>query len=100
MTAFVKTELPDAINTLERLAAYSLMALARCNPELKIIETAGLTQKAVDPTIFAADDGTIRYIGRISLELDTDYVTDTTQPLYMKVQELSVVALPVAYKQA
>ena len=100
MTTLNTTQVPTAINTLERLIAYACLAGARVNPDLKILEVAGTTQKAVETTITAADDGTIRLIARVSLELNADYVEDTTQPLYMKVKELSNTSLPSAYLQA
>lgn len=94
------TDIPSQINTLERLAMWSLMALRRVNPTLSIIEIANVpAEKAAQTALVQADDNTIRFIGRVSLEIPNDYADNSTEKLWTKAKELSNTALPEAYKQ-
>ena len=94
------TDIPSQINTLERLAMWSCMALRRVNPTLSVIEIANVPSERVAQTaIVQADDNTIRFIGRVSLEIPADYADDNSTKLWTKANELSNTALPEAYKQ-
>ena len=96
----VATDIPSDINTLERLAMWTLMALRRVNPTLSVIEIANVPSERVAQTaLVQADDNTIRFIGRVSLEIPNDYADDNTKKLWTKAKELSNTALPEAYKQ-
>ena len=96
----ITTDIPADINTLERLAMWACMALRRVNPTLSIIEIANQpAEKAVQTALVQADDNTIRFIGRVSLEIPQDYAEDNTKKLWIKPKELSNTALPEAYKQ-
>ena len=96
----IATDIPSDINTLERLTMWSCMALRRVNPTLSIIEIANQpAEKAVQTALVQADDNTIRFIGRVSLEIPNDYAEDNTKKLWTKAKELSNTALPEAYKQ-
>lgn len=96
----LSTDIPEDINTLERLAMWACMALRRTNPTLSIIEIANQpAEKAVQTALVQADDNTIRFIGRVSLELPADYAEDNSTKLWTKAKELSNTALPEAYKQ-
>jgi hypothetical protein len=100
MSTLNTTQIPTGINSVERLAAYSLLLLTRLNPDLKVIETSGSTVRVVESVIIPADDGSIRLVGRFSLPLDPDYITDTVQPLYMNIQDISNVTIPSDWLQA
>lgn len=94
------TDIPSSINTLERLAMWTIMALRRVNPTLSVIEIADVpSEKVVQTALVQADDNTIRFIGRVSLEIPADYADDNTQKLWIKPKEFSNTALPAAYKQ-
>ena len=94
------TDIPSQINTLERLTMWSIMALRRTNPTLSVLEiTNQPAEKAAQTALIQADDNTIRFIGRVSLEIPNDYADDSTTKLWTKVNELSNTALPAAYKQ-
>lgn len=94
------TDIPSQINTLERLATWSIMALRRTNPTLTVIEIANqISEKAAQTALVEADDNTIRFIGRVSIELPSDYAEDNTVKLWAKAKELSNTALPEAFKQ-
>ena len=96
----ITTDIPSSINTLERLAMWSLMALRRVNPTLSIIEIANQpAEKAAQTALVQADDNTIRFIGRVSLEIPNDYAEDNSVKLWIKAKELSNTALPESYKQ-
>ncbi|NJK51238.1 glucose-6-phosphate dehydrogenase [Candidatus Gracilibacteria bacterium] len=99
MSALTKAQIKNEINTAERLAAYAILLLSRCNPTLEYIEAENNTVRVVDVGIAAAADGSIRLIGRISIPLAPDYATNTSVPLYMHAQEISNVAVPAAYLQ-
>lgn len=99
MSALTKAQVPNGINTAERLCAYAMLVLSRVNPSLEYVEADNLTVRVVDVGIAQAADGSRRLIGRISIPLAVDYDTNTTQPLYMQVQEISNVVVPPAYIQ-
>ena len=100
MSSLTKTQVPNSINTAERLAAYALLVLSRVNPSLEYLEAENTTIRVVDVGIAQAADGTRRLIGRVSIPLADNYDTDLTTPLYMKANEISNVAVPTAYIQA
>ncbi len=94
------TDIPPQINTLERLAMWSIMALRRVNPTLAITEVADSSPEKVAQTALAqTDDGKIRFVGRVSLEMDPTYAEDNDTKLWTKALELSNTQLPDAFKQ-
>lgn len=98
-TINIATDIPTQINTLERLAMWSIMALRRTNPSLKVIEVADQTaEKVAQTAIVQSDDGKIRFIGRVSIEVNADYAEDNTAKLWTKALEFSNTVLPTAYK--
>jgi hypothetical protein len=98
-TIVLSTDIPSQINTLERLAMWSIMALRRTNPSLKVIEVADQTaEKVAQTAIVQADDGKIRFIGRVSIEINADYAEDNSAKLWTKALEFSNTVLPTAYK--
>lgn len=99
MTAITTSQIPTSVNSAERLAAYAALLLARMNPDLRILEVSGASQKAIEVTVFPADDGKYRLAVRISLELDADFATDITKAFYLKVKDLSNTPLPAGFTQ-
>ena len=96
----VTTEIPSQINTLERLAMWACMSLRRVNPTLAVIEIADQpSEKVVQTALVQADDGSIRFVGRVSIEITPDYAEDNTTKLWTKAMELSNTVLPVGFKQ-
>ena len=97
MTTIALTSIPPEINTVERLAAYSLLLLSRLNPTLAILEVLGEPEVRAAFTGIGDDSGgKKRLIGRISLELDADFST-STGALWLDVKELSNVSIPAQY---
>ena len=58
MTAINTSEIPAVVDSAEELVAYAAMLLARVNPDLRILEVPGGSQKAIEMTIISADEGT------------------------------------------
>ena len=99
-TLDISTDIPSNINTLERLAAWSIMALRRVNPTQKVLEVADTSPVQVaQAAIVQADDGSIRFFGRVSISVESDYAEDNVNKLWMKAEELSNTTLPEAFKQ-
>jgi hypothetical protein len=95
----ISTDIPTQINTLERLAMWSIMALRRTNPSLAVVEVADQTaEKVAQTAIVQADDGEIRFIGRVSIKVSADYAEDNSTKLWTKALEFSNTVLPAAYK--
>ena len=95
----ITTDIPSNINTLERLAAWAIMSLRRVNPTLRVIEVSEETPVQVaQAALVQADDGTIRFFGRVSIPVAADYAEDNTVKLWMKSEELSNTVLPEPFK--
>ena len=98
MTAFVPTDIPSNINTLEKLVAWGALALERCNPSLKVLEVRGADpQRVAATTTFTADDGSYRMIARLSFEIAQNYAENPAK-FWQNILEFDDVALPSAYK--
>lgn len=99
MTAFVKADLPDSINTVEKLAVWAETLLQHLNPELTVIEASGGLDRAVlsQPWfITASAPPTWRVISRSSIQL-----TSTWQrggKIWNFATELSATAIPSEFK--
>lgn len=92
------TDMPAAINTLERYLAHALLTLNNLYGNLTYQELPGaLLEKVSDLNIVTAADGTIRLIGRVSIPLDPTYVTGTGK-LWTFAQEFGEATIPAAYK--
>lgn len=100
MTALViSTDIPSNINTLEKLAAWSALALVRCNPTLKVLESPEAEpQRVAQAVLIRADDASHRLIVRLALTINDDYGSNSTIKFWQNAQEFSNVALPTAYK--
>lgn len=100
MTAFnPATDLPSQINTLERLTAWALHALATANPKASVLEALDRTEFAAQVGIVKAADGTERLLGRVSIEMDPLYRTDNSKKLWMHAREIEGSAqLPPGFK--
>lgn len=99
MTAFVTTDIPSSVNTLEKLAAWVGLALQRCNPNTTILEAQGLNPERVASAIlFKADDNSTRIGIRLSLEVDNGYAENPAK-FWTNIKELPQSAiLPAAFK--
>lgn len=94
----ISTDIPTNINTLEKLAAWVGLALARCNPSLKILENPNADpERAAQAVLIKADDGSYRLVIRLSLKIADNYA-EATQKFWFNTEELSGTALPAAFK--
>lgn len=95
----IATDIPSNINTLEKLAAWVGLALERCNPTLKILESPDATpQRVAEAVLIKADDATHRMIIRLTIPIVSDYASNSTVKFWQQALPLSDVALPTAYK--
>lgn len=99
MTAInITTDIPSNINTLEKLAAWVGLALTRCNPSLKVLESPDqFPQRAAESVLLKADDNTYRQIVRLVLPVSDDYAS-SNKKFWENIGEFSNVALPAAFK--
>lgn len=97
-TLVISSDIPTNINTLEKLAAWVGLALARTNPSLKILESPDASpQRAAEAVLLKADDNSYRLIVRVSIPIADAYAENTTK-FWTNATELSNTALPAAYK--
>lgn len=93
------TDMPAAINTLERYVAHGLVTLNNLFSALTYQELPGaLLERVIDMNIVTAADGTTRLIARVSLPLDRAYASSGTGKLWTFVQEYQEAAIPAAFK--
>lgn len=98
MTVITSASIPSSASaSLEKLAAWAMLALSRCNPDLDVLEVDGSATRAVDLGIIVDSTGTPRLVGRISLALAADYAENASTKLWAKAQDLSSVALPSGF---
>lgn len=99
MTALnISTDIPTNINSLEKLAAWVGLALARCNPSLKILENPNVaSERVAQAVLIKADDNSLRLVVRTSIPIADDYAANT-QKFWTNAQEFSNTALPAAFK--
>jgi hypothetical protein len=98
MTTITSGNIPaSASSSLERLGAWTLLALSRCNPDLDVLEETGTATRAVQVGIIVDDTGVPRLVGRISIALASNYAEDNTSKLWAKALELSTTALPTGF---
>lgn len=99
MTAITKAQIPNDCNSVEKLAAWALITLARLNPTLKILELDNESPiVASSVSILKASGGENRLLARFSLELNADYEV-SPEPIWELVKDLSNTAIPAGYFQ-
>lgn len=99
MTAFSKADLPDSINTVEKLAVWTDTLLQHLNAELTVIEAAGGTDRAVVSQpwfITAANPPTWRVISRSSIQIQNTW--QRGGKIWNFAQELSGATIPSEFK--
>lgn len=99
MTAIVpSTDIPSAINSVERLAAWVGLLLARINPTKAVLEDENDQIFTCIATIITAADGSNRLVLRLSIQLDPNYTSDRDKKLWMFAEDLSNTDIPVGFK--
>ncbi len=100
MTALnISTDIPTNINTLEKLAAWVGLALERCNPTAKLLESPDTEpQRVAQAVLIRADEGSHRLITRVSIPINDGYAEASTVKFWQNALEIGTTALPTAYK--
>jgi hypothetical protein len=100
MTAFTaSTDLPSAVNSLEKLAVWTGLVLGRVNPTLAILEDPGFAPERVCQTqIRRVDDGSERCIIRIAVPMDETYKSDISRKLWTFASDISNIVIPTGFK--
>lgn len=93
----ISTSIPTNINTLERSLAWAGLLYSVVNPTLSVLETANNPQKVAQAQIFEAADNTYRLLVRATIPLDSAFISDRSQKLWMFGQETSNTAIPAAF---
>jgi hypothetical protein len=100
MTVFASsTDLPSAINSLEKLAMWVGLLMTRINPTIAILEDPGYApERMCQAQIRRCDDGKEYCIVRISIPLDEAYKSDITRKLWTFASDISNVSIPTGFK--
>jgi hypothetical protein len=99
MSAFSPSDLPDSINTVEKLHIWSCMVLQHLNPELTVIEVNGALDRAMlsQPWFITATNPPVwRNISRSSIQLNSNW--QRGGKLWTYAQELSSATIPGEFK--
>ena len=95
------TDFPPAVDTVEKALAHLIFLVGDLYGSVVYQELPGaLMERVADVNIIKAADGTTRAIGRVSIPLDTAYITATSQKLWTFAEGLTAdaVTVPAAYK--
>jgi hypothetical protein len=94
MTTLNLAQIPSAINTVEKLAAWCGLVLANVNPGLTAIEGVGYTERVAQAGVFyVAAANKYRLLIRESIEVSPDYLAGGTK-LWTQAQSISDAAIP------
>lgn len=97
MTGFATSNLPTNVNTVEKLAAWTGLVLARINPTLAVLESdTNGPQKVAQVAFFQASDGSMRLTIRLSVPIDPAYAS-FTKKFWENATDLSNTAIPAGY---
>lgn len=99
MTALTKADIPDSINTVEKLALWCETLLQHLNPDVTVIEASGGADRAVISQpwfITATNPPTWRVISRTSLAVSSTW--QRGGKIWNFAQELSSAAIPSEFK--
>lgn len=99
MTAInIATDIPSNIDTLEKLAAWSGLALANINAALVAVEGPSYTERVSQAGVFYVQaDNKYRVLVRHSIQMQPDYLAGGSK-LWTYATELSDTALPAIFK--
>ncbi|AFY31610.1 hypothetical protein [Calothrix sp. PCC 7507] len=98
MSSFTTTDIPSAINTVEKLHSWTGAILFNLNPTLVVIEGTGYTERAAQwGRFWVPADSKTRELIRVSLAVDPTYNNASGKP-WTFVQELSSTAIPANFK--
>lgn len=94
----IATDIPSQINTLEKLAVWSGLALANINPSLTAIEGQGYTERVSQAGVYYVQaDAKYRVLIRHSIQMSADYLAGGAK-LWTFAQDISNTAIPAIFK--
>lgn len=93
-----KSLIPDEINTVERLAGWCISILARTAVNLRYQEVEnGPMERVVTASPFTSGEDDFRLGFRGGLELNANYLSDKTKPLYMHIEPMVEASIPASF---
>lgn len=99
MTALnISTDIPSSINSLEKLAMWTGIALATINPSNRVLINANETGRQAEYTVYPGGDNEVYYSTRIIVRLAPDYSYNDSIRLWENAQDISNTALPAGLK--
>lgn len=97
MTAFIKTQLPDSIDSLEELAVWSICALSYINADATAIEGPGISERIAQAGIFYVEsDKKYRFLGRVSIQMSSEYLSGNNK-MWNYAQPLATTGIPAIF---
>ncbi|MGL4617914.1 MAG: glucose-6-phosphate dehydrogenase [Chroococcidiopsis sp.] len=100
MTVITAADIPSSATTsLEKLAAWVGLALARCNPTARLLEDPNtFPQRICETVMVRADDNSLRLVVRVSIPIADGYAENAAK-FWNNANEISNSAvLPAAFK--
>lgn len=91
-----QSQIPDNIDTVEKLAAWCIVLLQRMNPTQKALEAENYSDFVCQVGLVVDPTGVARFIGRLNLELAADYQT-SGKKFWENIKEISEIAIPAGY---
>lgn len=96
-TLNLATQIPSQINTLEKLHAWSGLALGYMYPTLKAIEGVGYEERVAQANVFyIAADNKYRLISRVSLQVSPDFLSGGSK-MWNYMMEVGNTAIPTTF---
>uniref|UniRef100_A0A832M257 Uncharacterized protein n=1 Tax=Oscillatoriales cyanobacterium SpSt-402 TaxID=2282168 RepID=A0A832M257_9CYAN len=100
MTAFVPSDIPASVNTVEELAIWSLTILNELFPNVTVTEAPGRSNRAAECSPFYLDSATPPgwyTIGRLVVPMQSTWRQSANKP-WATINELGTTAIPAGYK--
>lgn len=100
MAAFQKTDLPDSVNTVEKLAFWAISVLNNIAFQDTVEEVSGVKQPLTVFQTFSYMDATTRkwrFVGRVSCEINPNFQRGDAKP-WTYIQAISSNAVPAEFK--
>jgi hypothetical protein len=98
MTTLALAQIPSNINTLEKLHAWSTLALRAANGPKTVTEAEGfLPERVAQAPITETPNDGLRINCRVNLQIDPAFSSDKTKKLWEFANELTVGTMPVTY---
>jgi hypothetical protein len=98
MTTLALAQIPSNINTLEKLHAWSTLALRAVNGGKNTIEAEGfLPERVAQAPITESPNDGIRLGCRVNIPVDPSFTSDKSKKLWEFAKELTTGDMPIPY---